>query len=636
MQIVHQPVFEFVQAPKLSDWSQDAVVNWKRRWEQYVNIVRQRCMESGERLEVVVRPVKTCIDPELLEVLCLYELRKAVDDVTSDELVALIDAKPGSVKNQHIPDLDDFFRQLLKVNLHEDDIDARILQYYRDFATLINANGLSKILGVGNPAGSGYNDRMKLRCTVLIDNLEPKMLRDDVRRHVKYECREAKRNDFMLFGIIKEKARAQHKYHVLTQEQKVKSNYSKKEKLNDRSNNKPVSRTSGTKPTGINNGGASTNNGVRGSGGGVKPQQPKRDAPPPKTGCWHCQGSHWLRDCPTASEEDKTRAVEKMKEVREAARGRVKKIGEAPASGEVLVNSLLSIPYLADTGSDETYLPRQYVEELAGLGAAITVVGLPTKTAAGQVHLSEVYCKIMEDPEEDFILGNVMLKALGIDVNDQLSQLAAGPPVVDEDPFDLGVPEVVPPSEIYTKLEEMAVAAGDNGFDKVALEFAMTLSDSVVFVNCHFHLLLLTCSSSSAQPVGRTKILAAGAAIAWDTTDITAFEQARQLLATSQTLHYPSQDASIVLMSDASDRGWGLVVTQIRNWVDGVSVTEQQHELLVCKSGKFDDTARRWSIIEKEAYPIIWAARNLTSVAMVSISTVIIKTLSTYSHPTKK
>ncbi|ETO58889.1 hypothetical protein F444_22734 [Phytophthora nicotianae P1976] len=53
----------------------------------------------------------------------------------------------------------------------------------------------------------------------------------------------------------------------------------------------------------------------------------------------------------------------------------------------------------------------------------------------------------------------------------------------------------------------------------------------------------------------------------------------------------PAQDASIVLMSDASDRGWGLVVTQ---------------------SGKFDVTARRWSIIEKEAFPIVWASRNLT------------------------
>ncbi|KAG3062972.1 hypothetical protein PI124_g22135 [Phytophthora idaei] len=73
--------------------------------------------------------------------------------------------------------------------------------------------------------------------------------------------------------------------------------------------------------------------------------------------------------------------------------------------------------------------------------------------------------------------------------------------------------------------------------------------------------------------VRRTKRLAAGAALTWDVDDLAAFKDARQLLATSQTLHYPSQDASIVLMSEASERGWGIVVTQVGGWLDGVSVT---------------------------------------------------------------
>lgn len=61
---------------------------------------------------------------------------------------------------------------------------------------------------MGSPDGDGYEDRMKLRCSILLDNLEPQVLRDDVRRHVKYECLEAKKNDFTLFGVIKERARA--------------------------------------------------------------------------------------------------------------------------------------------------------------------------------------------------------------------------------------------------------------------------------------------------------------------------------------------------------------------------------------------------------------------------------------------
>eukprot|EP00644_Phytophthora_capsici_P015121 jgi/Phyca11/127755/e_gw1.71.203.1 len=90
---------------------------------------------------------------------------------------------------------------------------------------------------------------------------------------------------------------------------------------------------------------------------------------------------------------------------------------------------------------------------------------------------------------------------------------------------------------------------------------------------------------------GRTKKLAAG-----DEEDM--FQTAKQLLGSSQLLHFPKDSAIVCLFTDASDLGWGHVVTQ-------------QHKLLVCKSGIFDATERRWSCIEKEAYPIIWAARNL-------------------------
>ncbi|KAG3131704.1 hypothetical protein PI126_g19951 [Phytophthora idaei] len=93
------------------------------------------------------------------------------------------------------------------------------------------------------------------------------------------------------------------------------------------------------------------------------------------------------------------------------------------------------------------------------------------QTVAGQIHVSEVNCKVMGNLESDFNLGNDTLKALGIDVNDKLSQLAVGPPVADEDLFDLGFPEVLPPTEMRAKLEEMVVAVGDHGFDKGYLSF---------------------------------------------------------------------------------------------------------------------------------------------------------------------
>ncbi|EEY68891.1 uncharacterized protein PITG_18626 [Phytophthora infestans T30-4] len=148
--------------------------------QPYEETIRQRCLESKERPETAMKPVKSSIHRKLLEVICLYELRKAVDDVSNEEILILINQRIGTVKNEQIPDLDELFKRKLKINLAEDDIDARVLKYYRDFATIIENNGLEKILGVGNPEAQGFADRMKMRCSILIDNLEPRMAKKTI------------------------------------------------------------------------------------------------------------------------------------------------------------------------------------------------------------------------------------------------------------------------------------------------------------------------------------------------------------------------------------------------------------------------------------------------------------------------
>ncbi|TYZ67289.1 hypothetical protein PybrP1_007226 [[Pythium] brassicae (nom. inval.)] len=202
MRTIQQPVFEFIEAPKLTNWSHDALVKWTQRRH-------------------------------------LHEDHKAVVDATSGELETLIDSRVKFVKNAQIPDLDEFFKQNLSIDMREDDIDARILKYFRDFSSVIEKNGFSSILGIGKLSEGGYANTMKLRCTVLIENLEPSMLHNDVRRYAKYECREAFRNDFTLFGVIRERASAQHKYHVMTRERKAKSPPLKKDKFLERAPSKP-------------------------------------------------------------------------------------------------------------------------------------------------------------------------------------------------------------------------------------------------------------------------------------------------------------------------------------------------------------------------------------------------------------
>ncbi|OWZ02675.1 hypothetical protein PHMEG_00025723 [Phytophthora megakarya] len=328
-------------------------------------------------------PVKSTIDRKLLEVVCLYQLRKAVESVSNDEIIMLI--------KRHV--------------------DARVLNYYRDFSTIIENHGLAKILVVGDPDADGFADRMKLRCTILIDNLEPRV-------HYQRE------------------SQTQHKYHQQALEQKGKATLARKpDSSNTKSKSgKKDSRVTSQREVALGN---------------LSAQAPRKEVKPPKTGCWHCQGQHWLRDCPTATEDDKARAVDKMKEIKE--RTKMKTVQTAPQPGEVMVNDLVALPYCADSGWDSTVIPRGIVDELLALGSTMDIfplaepieavvargssvrchdtvtVDIVLQTAAGIVHLREVSCLIMEGNSD--------------------------------------------------KLNEMVVAAGDNGFDP---KYLCSLHDRVI------------------------------------------------------------------------------------------------------------------------------------------------------------
>ncbi|KAJ8540655.1 hypothetical protein ON010_g12573 [Phytophthora cinnamomi] len=103
----------------------------------------------------------------------------------------------------------------------------------------------------------------------------------------------------------------------------------------------------------------------------------------------------------------------------------------------------------------------------------------------------------------------------------------------------------------------------------------------------------------------RTKRVASGIALNLGGSGRQAFDELKGKLQNASTLAFPEPDAVMCLITDASDVGYGLIVTQIRSWQAKKPVAEQQYKLLVCVSGTFIDSKRNWSVIEKVAYPII-------------------------------
>ncbi|POM60741.1 hypothetical protein PHPALM_30355 [Phytophthora palmivora] len=80
---------------------------------------------------------------------------------------------------------------------------------------------------------------------------------------------------------------------------------------------------------------------------------------------------------------------------------------------------------------------------------------------------------------------------------------------------------------------------------------------------------------------GRRKSQLTGVDLEWPGDDAAAFKAAMDLIATSNKQHFVDQEVDVCLFTDASNTGWSIVVSQVLQWDDAVSVTEQAHQLLV-------------------------------------------------------
>ena len=97
----------------------------------------------------------------------------------------------------------------------------------------------------------------------------------------------------------------------------------------------------------------------------------------------------------------------------------------------------------------------------------------------------------------------------------------------------------------------------------------------------------------------------------WTSQDEEAFLRLKLIISRSVTLNHPDEAKTMCLFSDASDLHWGLVLTQIDPKELKKSVKYQKHEPLAFLSGSFKGSELNWSIIEKEAWPIVKACIRL-------------------------
>ncbi|GMF47373.1 unnamed protein product [Phytophthora fragariaefolia] len=111
--------------------------------------------------------------------------------------------------------------------------------------------------------------------------------------------------------------------------------------------------------------------------------------------------------------------------------------------------------------------------------------------------------------------------------------------------------------------------------------------------------------------IGRRNKNALIVAVELSEAEVSSYNDVKTLIKVSVPLIFPSPTSELVVMTDASLTGWSIVVTEVENWDSSLRVDKQHHRMVICKGGTFKSSHLNWTIVEKEAFPIIKAYTEL-------------------------
>lgn len=119
---------------------------------EYEHAKRERCKDGNEDMSAVMLSVKSSIEDDLLETLCEVRWAVSKSDLTDEFILKKIKEGTDCFKNQVLPRVNELFKNKLIRNMTNEDINARVTEYFHLCNTLIRSNGLSAFFQT--PAGT--------------------------------------------------------------------------------------------------------------------------------------------------------------------------------------------------------------------------------------------------------------------------------------------------------------------------------------------------------------------------------------------------------------------------------------------------------------------------------------------------
>ncbi|KAE8974522.1 hypothetical protein PF011_g24828 [Phytophthora fragariae] len=332
--------------PWVRDISHASLVQWKKKRREYEDAISALCSASGEDISKALMTVKSTFDHTLLKMLCKY------------------DWENGSIVN-----IDALFDDELRMDLHESDVHARVVNYFKLCEDIISRNGLQTTFGTS----MGITHK----CTILRKHLQPTALRDKVEPHQKLIDKASTKNDVALYKLVKEKALEQEKVFRSVanrkrlqqqpkQENKTRHGERRANGKHDSDRTAVTSKSWGNKRK-VQSETSTERNVERPQTTGSLRTATKSK---PHGGCFNCGKDHWLSECPDIGEAEKEAILAKRGSKKQSEkRFRVKRVNpRTKTQGRVrstaTLNAKQDLPYCADSGSDWNIISHNHVKGL--------------------------------------------------------------------------------------------------------------------------------------------------------------------------------------------------------------------------------------------------------------------------------
>jgi len=126
---IPQSIFAVMAPPMATSTSRDALVEWLKPRDEYVEATKERCKAGKEDLSAVLKSVKSSFDTDLLTTLCEATGGVSKSDLTDEFLLEQIHVITDSYQNQGLPLVNELFLKELKMNMSNSDIQSRVTDY---------------------------------------------------------------------------------------------------------------------------------------------------------------------------------------------------------------------------------------------------------------------------------------------------------------------------------------------------------------------------------------------------------------------------------------------------------------------------------------------------------------------------